>query len=450
MADTEAAAMVEQSLSGHCLCKSNCASDFFISSIEACRLSSDASAVVDDSFSVCSCCIGLLQPGFIKRVSGQLMESLRTENYNVCTFKLLTEAPVCFSIRDRLAQRDATHSTWKELLKVALIHLIEIQTGFHHDLNGKLSICCTFTNKVEDERLFAILKNLTGEEVSNLSKTKLQAFIERLHSDQRNELANQLTLANVVKLCDVQTKLITEPTLLAGRYIKFSRHLYQTPWLVSDGVVFVGCIQDRLAKVLKKRLRCDGVVFSAGGREDVDVRMLGSGRPFVVQCIGCRECNINELDIQQMQSAINSSTNDINIVGLREVTKEEFVNLKSCETEKTKTYVALCRAAGPVETEQLSKLISLAPLTIEQKTPIRVLHRRTLATRSRRIEKIHAWHGQDLCDFFILITTEAGTYIKEFVHGDFGRTVPNVSDFLGVAVDLLELDVQSVDTNKGL
>ncbi|CDW52446.1 hypothetical protein TTRE_0000070701 [Trichuris trichiura] len=380
---------------------------------------------------------------FCESTFGQLMSSLQAENYKVCTFKLLTELPVCFSIRDRLAQRDATHSTWKELLKVALIHLVEIQTGIRHDLNGKLSILCAFANKMEDERLFAILKSITGQELSNLSKTKLQAFIERLDSDQRNELANQLTLTVEVRPCNVQTKLMTEPTLLAGRYIKFSRHLYQTPWLVGNGVVFVGCIQDYLAKVLKERLRCDGVVFSAGGREDVDVRMLGNGRPFVVQCIGCRECNINQLDIEQMQSAINSSTNDINIVDLREVTKEEFVNLKSCETEKTKTYVALCRAAGPVETEQLSKLISLAPMNIEQKTPVRVLHRRTLATRSRRIERIHAWHGQDLCDFFILITTEAGTYIKEFVHGDFGRTLPNISDFLGIAVDLVELDVQS-------
>lgn len=38
--------------------------------------------------------------------------------------------------------------------------------------------------------------------------------------------------------------------------------------------------------------------------------------------------------------------------------------------------------------------------------------------------------------------TEAGTYIKEFVHGDFGRTQPNMSVLLNnVAVDVLALDV---------
>lgn len=40
------------------------------------------------------------------------------------------------------------------------------------------------------------------------------------------------------------------------------------------------------------------------------------------------------------------------------------------------------------------------------------------------------------------LTTQAGTYVKEFVHGDFGRTCPSISTmFGGVAVDVLALDV---------
>lgn len=44
--------------------------------------------------------------------------------------------------------------------------------------------------------------------------------------------------------------------------------------------------------------------------------------------------------------------------------------------------------------------------------------------------------------------TQAGTYVKEFVHGDFGRTKPSLADLLGVEcgeVDILELDVEDVD-----
>uniref|UniRef100_A0A8R1EGU7 tRNA pseudouridine(55) synthase n=1 Tax=Caenorhabditis japonica TaxID=281687 RepID=A0A8R1EGU7_CAEJA len=46
------------------------------------------------------------------------------------------------------------------------------------------------------------------------------------------------------------------------------------------------------------------------------------------------------------------------------------------------------------------------------------------------------------------LETQAGTYIKEFVHGDFGRTRPSLAELLGVdhgEVDILELDVENVD-----
>lgn len=34
------------------------------------------------------------------------------------------------------------------------------------------------------------------------------------------------------------------------------------------------------------------------------------------------------------------------------------------------------------------------------------------------------------------------SYVKEFVHGDFGRTQPNLSSITGVECDILELDVE--------
>ena len=41
----------------------------------------------------------------------------------------------------------------------------------------------------------------------------------------------------------------------------------------------------------------------------------------------------------------------------------------------------------------------------------------------------------------VMVRTEAGTYVKELVHGDLGRTVPNLSSILGCEVDILALDV---------
>jgi len=42
------------------------------------------------------------------------------------------------------------------------------------------------------------------------------------------------------------------------------------------------------------------------------------------------------------------------------------------------------------------------------------------------------------------VWASAGTYIKEFVHGDLGRTLPNIGSILNKEVDILQLDVGSL------
>ena len=47
--------------------------------------------------------------------------------------------------------------------------------------------------------------------------------------------------------------------------------------------------------------------------------------------------------------------------------------------------------------------------------------------------------------FKLELCTQAGTYVKEFVHGDFGRTTPSLSTILGCDdVDILALDVKNI------
>ena len=74
---------------------------------------------------------------------------------------------------------------------------------------------------------------------------------------------------------------------------------------------------------------------------------------------------------------------------------------------------------------------------------MRVLHRRTLMTRDRTI---HALHAVQLSSRILQLdlTTQAGTYVKEFVHGDFGRTSPNLGELLGCEADIMQLDVMGL------
>ena len=132
---------------------------------------------------------------------------------------------------------------------------------------------------------------------------------------------------------------------------------------------------------------------------------------------------------------------------LQVVSKDETNILKQGEEDKQKCYVAVCWSRDDITDEQISELAATKDLTLQQKTPIRVLHRRPLATRERTIYNLSAQliNGEDRHHFLLFLKTQAGTYIKEFVHGDFGRTMPSLGNLLGTECDILQLDVLSVE-----
>ncbi|KAL7456453.1 hypothetical protein ACHAWC_007958 [Mediolabrus comicus] len=84
------------------------------------------------------------------------------------------------------------------------------------------------------------------------------------------------------------------------------------------------------------------------------------------------------------------------------------------------------------------------PLQIKQDTPLRVLHRRSSDTRTRCIITLSACR---ISNHWIRLrmSTSAGTYVKEFVHGDCGRTYPSISSLLGGRVDITELDCEGIE-----
>ena len=53
-----------------------------------------------------------------------------------------------------------------------------------------------------------------------------------------------------------------------------------------------------------------------------------------------------------------------------------------------------------------------------------------------------------LKDYVVHVKEFIFQYVKEFIHGDFGRTVPCVADLMGLCpndVDIIELDVEDID-----
>ncbi|KAK2720039.1 tRNA pseudouridine synthase Pus10-like [Artemia franciscana] len=239
-----------------------------------------------------------------------------------------------------------------------------------------------------------------------------------------------------------------DSVFIAGRYNKYSRNLSQTPWTI-DGVRKSDLsVDELLSGPIKSVFRAEHHNFSSSGREDVDVRMLGSGRPFIVELI---DPGLSDILFEKMRS-IECDINNSSLVKVRDlqiISKNEIKNLKEGEEEKKKTYKALCITKQVPAPEAIMKIQNSERLVLEQKTPIRVLHRRPLAIRKRAVENIKLTkvpkETQDFLMYELEVTTQAGTYVKEFVHGDFGRTNPNLSDLLGIEMDIVALDVLNIE-----
>merc|ERR1712007_363983 len=64
--------------------------------------------------------------------------------------------------------------------------------------------------------------------------------------------------------------------------------------------------------------------FSSSGREDVDVRTLGRGRPFMFEIVNSRKVNFTLEELSNIQSKINSKSKDIYVRDLQVVKKESI------------------------------------------------------------------------------------------------------------------------------
>ena len=80
---------------------------------------------------------------------------------------------------------------------------------------------------------------------------------------------------------------------------------------------------------------------------------------------------------------------------------------------------------------------------LEQKTPKRVSHRRAAKTRKRKVTSVDRVSVID-DEIEVTLRCEAGTYIKELVHSDEGRTTPSVSSVLGCKCEVVWLDVEEI------
>ncbi len=243
---------------------------------------------------------------------------------------------------------------------------------------------------------------------------------------------------DVLLLFDFQKNKATvhsNPLFIYGRYTKLSREMPQNPM----PAYYASSIEEIVGKVLCAHARGESFKLHGCGREDIDARMLGEGRPFILEIANPKTRNI---DLALAAHEIHlASRGDVEVFGLRFARAWEVAMLKNARPDKT--YHMSVITDKTITKNDLARVEAISGAVVHQRTPTRVAHRRADKVRKRKIRKISA-RAIGARKFELEITTSAGTYVKEFVSGDEGRTKPSVSEILGCDARCEELDVINV------
>lgn len=235
---------------------------------------------------------------------------------------------------------------------------------------------------------------------------------------------------------DVEVKI--NPILIKGRYLKLGRNISQVKWF-DERYKNETSIEGLLSPLINYYE--GSIVFHASGREDIDVRMLGWGRPFIVEI---KEPKLRSVPLDLLQNLLDRNKS-LAIFFLEGKSRREQVrDIKRMDSEKRKVYRVLAFSESPLDTKDIEKLnATFNNAIINQRTPSRVLHRRADIIRKK---KVHSFSAKLISSNIIeaILETDGGLYIKELVSGDKGRTSPSFTDVLQKEIQCIELDVLSV------
>jgi tRNA pseudouridine synthase 10 len=250
-----------------------------------------------------------------------------------------------------------------------------------------------------------------------------------------------------------KVRIQVNPLFVAGRYRKLVRDIPQSEWFCSScrgkgcekcggtGKLYPASVEAYSSKPLLEATGGEESFFHASGREDIDARMLGRGRPFIVEVSKPKK---RFVDLKVVEDAINvGAVGKVEVSGLRFASKDDVRHLKKGEGAQ-KEYRLLAEFEKDLTDESLRIIEEkLSGALIKQQTPLRVVHRRADIVRERYIYKLEV-KKVTLKRALLLIRCQGGLYVKELVSGDEGRTVPNVSALLDNPAKTLKLDVLNV------
>ena len=353
---------------------------------------------------------------------------------------------LCSQCKERLSYTDSSKEGTKEVCDLCsnlLEHIDDYFEMFRDEV--KPYQFSTFLIGLRSKKDNLQRERELMEMLGNAARTYKAEFQLRLGTKIETELGYRVDferpeLTFTINQENLDFSLWVRPVYLKGRYLKKRRGIPQSPWIKPGrGKESERSISEYIGQPVCNFFEGKNYNFFASGREDVDALMLGNGRPFYVEVEFPRNRSSDFVRLSKVVST--ESMEGVEILDLSIANPAEIEELKNLRSDKT--YEVGITIEGDNALNMEEKLKKYSNVKINQKTPSRVIYLRTDKLRERIIRSIEVkqTNGKQLV---LIIKAEAGTYIKEFITGDNGRTTPNLKDDLDINVKIDYLNVLEV------
>lgn len=290
--------------------------------------------------------------------------------------------------------------------------------------------------------------DIERRELEVVSELKLDSW-ENVRRELKRELGKRISMVLgiepdfkhpdaivVVDLNAADVKVRVTPLYAYGRYVKLGRYIPQTR-RVASGRKYALALED-LVEPLARSLGASGYKIHTAGREGADARMLGGGRPLVIELRGVRDKTIT---VGDMSKAVPASR--WLVLSVERAITPRYISL--IKTQRLlKLYRLLILSKKPLDVDSVNTLVrEFNGRDVRQRAPDSALRRGEGVVRVRRVYGV----GARLVNEYlmeVLAKCDSGLHVRELVHGDNGRTSPSFAEVLGTELVVLEVDVLDV------
>lgn len=293
----------------------------------------------------------------------------------------------------------------------------------------------------KDEEVKSFFKLKFGEALKNELNREIIRKVEK--TLQRKPEMRRPDVLFIYDVTKNHVSMQINSVFLKSSYRKLVGGIAQTKWRGINGEDSTPSIEKMLEEVLLPAYNGRGLKFHGAGREDVDVKMLGEGRPFIVEIL---EPKTRNADLEKLRSEFNRRFGKmVEITEFLNATYSEVPRLKLEAEIHKKSYRVVFETEREVSEEELRDLSGkFAGTVVNQRTPLRVLKRRKDKVRRKVVYKAAFKRlGSNLYEAYV--TCSGGLYVKELFHGDEGRTIPSVARLLNTKIKIVEMEVTGIE-----